>query len=341
MRVALMGTGSLGTIMGAMTSKNGGDMILIDAYEDHVKALNEKGAQVVGSFFEGVYPVTAITPDQMDGIYDLVILLCKQTANEVALNQLLPHLGPDSIVCTLQNGVPEDSVAAIVGADRVMGATVGWGATFKGPGVSELTSPVDKMTYELGELDSSIRERTQKVAEFLNFSGVTDVVPNILGIRWTKLLINATMSGMSALTGGTYGDVLDNEKALMCAAHIGKETLDVVKARGIKLEPIQGNNLEILYFSNEKERAAKMPIYKLIFNPHRALKASMLQDLEKGRKTEVDAIVGVVSEWGKKAGVPTPVSDQVVKIIKEIEDGKRTYSFDNLNDITIPEIPKE
>jgi len=339
MRAAIMGAGSLGTIAGALATLKGADVVLIDANKEHVKALNENGATITGKMELNV-PVKAITPDQMEGVYDLVMYMVKQTHNETALKQLLPHLGPDSMVITLQNGVPEDAVAEIVGKERTLGATVGWGATWVKPGVSMLTSEPDKMTYELGEMDSTIKERTKKAAEFLSLSAHTEVVPNLPGIRWTKLLVNATFSGMSAVLGCTFGDVLDNEKALTCAAHIGNEAILIARARGIKMEPLQGHDLSVLGFNNKAERASKFPYYKAIFGPHRALKASMLQDLEKGLKTEIDAINGVVSEWGKKLGVPTPICDKVVEIVKGCEAGKYTPGFHNLDMFEIPEIPE-
>ena len=135
MRTAILGCGSMGMILGAYLNKNGCEAQLIDAYVDHVKALNEKGAKVI-RFGNFTVPVKAISPDQMDGKYDLVFLLTKQTANEEVLNHLLPFLNADSTVCTLQNGVPEPSVAKIIGKERTVGGTILWGATFIEPGVS-------------------------------------------------------------------------------------------------------------------------------------------------------------------------------------------------------------
>lgn len=338
MYAAIMGAGSLGTIMGALISKNGGDIVLIDANKEHVKALNEKGATVTGKLALNV-PVKAISPEEMTGIYDVVIFLVKQTANEVALKQLLPHLGPNSVVCTLQNGVPEDAVAEIVGRERTLGGTVGWGATWSEPGSSVLTSEPEKMTLDLGELDGSVRERTKQVASLLSMVCHVEIVPNLPGIRWTKLLINATMSGLSAALGCTYGDILDNSQALLCASHIANETIQIVNARGIKMEPLQGHDPALLGFENKAEREKKLPYYDIIFGPHRLLKASMLQDLEKGRRTEIDAINGVVSSWGKKLDIPTPICDKVVEIVKGIEEQRYTYSFQNLDLFEIPELP--
>lgn len=143
MRVAILGCGAMGTVLGAYMTKNGCNVELIDSYEAHVQALNEKGAHIVGTV-DFTVPVKAITPGQMEGIYDVVFLFTKQTANDEVLPNLLPHLGPDSTVCTLQNGVPEPFVAAHVGKARTVGGTVLWGATFQEPGVSELTQDLSR-----------------------------------------------------------------------------------------------------------------------------------------------------------------------------------------------------
>ncbi len=178
MKVAILGAGSLGTISGALITKNGGDVVLIDANREHVEALNKNGATITGKM-DITVPVKAITPDAMSGEYDLILYLVKQTYNESALKALVPHLHKDSIVCTLQNGVPEDAVAAHVGREKVMGCAVGWGATWLRPGVSELTSESDKMTLDVGELDGTIRDRTKAVAAILEKICPTEITTNL------------------------------------------------------------------------------------------------------------------------------------------------------------------
>lgn len=340
MRVALMGVGSLGTIIGALIAKNGGEITLIDTNREHVDALNCRGATVTGKL-ELNAPVKAILPDQMEGIYDLVFYLVKQTNNEIALRQLLPYLDQNSMVCTLQNGVPEDAVAAVVGKERTLGCTVGWGATWLEPGVSMLTSDPLKMTYCIGELDGKITDRVRKAATVLGLSGEVEIADNLLGARWIKLLINATFSGMSAALGCTYGDVMDNDKALACVTHIANETLQVADALSIKVEPIFGHDLRVLAFKTRKEMESKYPIFKEVWGPYRLLTASMLQDLEKGRKTEIDAINGIICLNGRKKNIPTPINGQVVAIVKGAEDGRNGYTFSNLDLFILPTIPEE
>lgn len=323
MRVALMGAGSLGTIIGALVAQNGGEMTLVDANRAHVEALNREGATVIGKMSISGVPVTAVTPDKMEGIYDIVILLAKQTYNDVALRQLLPHLGPDSVVCTLQNGVPEESVGEIIGADRVVGGIVGWGASFRGPGVSELTSDVSAMRYEIGEVDGSKSERIQKVADILNLTGTCVVMDNLMGARWAKVIQNATLSGMSAALGCTYAEILDHEKAVSCAAHVGNEIVQIVRKRGIVLEDlVPGWSYYSLSFEDRAGLERANTWLKEYFKPHRPLKASMLQDMEKGIRCEIDHIVGICSEWGKKVGVPTPTCDTIIAIVKDFEAGR-------------------
>lgn len=323
MKATIMGVGSLGTIIGALIAKNGGDCILIDANKEHVVALNEKGATVTGKMQLNNIAVKAITPDQMEGIYDIVILLAKQTYNDIALKQLLPHLGPSSVVCTLQNGIPEESVGAIIGTERVVGGVVGWGASFRGPGISELTSDISAMRYELGEVDGKITERLKKIQELLALTGTCVMVNNLMGLRWAKVIQNATLSGMSAALGATYAQILDNEKATTCAAYVGDEIVKIVRKREIVLEDlVPGWSYYDLAFNNKKELEEAKTWLREYFKPHRPLKASMLQDMEKNIKCEIDYIVGICSDWGKKLGIATPTCDTIISIVKDFENKK-------------------
>jgi len=340
MRTALMGVGSLGTIIGALISKNGGQITLIDANKAHVDALNANGATVIGKMQLNNIPVTAITPEEMTGIYDVVILLAKQTYNITALNQLLPHLGPDSVVCTLQNGVPEESVSKIIGKERTVGGVVGWGASYREPGVSELTSDVSAMRYEIGELDGQHTERIEQIAEILRLTGACAIMDNLMGTRWAKVIQNATLSGMSAALGSTYAQILDDDKAVACAAHVGNEIVRVVKKRDIKLEEVvPGWSFYSLEFDDAKGLEQAKDWLIEYFEPHRLLKASMLQDMEKGIPCEIDHIVGICSDWGIKTCVPTSTCDTIIKIVKEFEQGKIPLPTMNcLDRFNLPEL---
>lgn len=340
MRIAVLGAGSLGTIIGALITKGTQDkheVILIDTNKEHVHELNTNGATITGHLNLTV-PVRAITPDQMEGIYDVVLLLTKQTFNEAALKPLLNHLETESIVCTLQNGIPEEFVSLYVGKKRTVGGAIGFGATLMSPGVSMLTSAyetVQNFAFDIGEMDGSITPRIENVRDILSHVGHTEVMTNLMDIRWTKVLMNATFSGMSAALGCTFGDVLDNDTAMNALAHVADETIKVAHANGNKMVFMQGKDMELLELKEGESPLDKMSFYNEVWSKHRALKASMLQDLEKGIPCEIDYINGLVSKKGREHGIDTPYNDLIVELVRDAESKKIVPDFDtNLKKFT-------
>jgi 2-dehydropantoate 2-reductase len=337
MRTALIGVGSLGTVLGAYISRAGFQIDLIDTNEEHVNALNKNGAHVIGAI-DFITPVKALTPDKMEGVYDVVLLLVKQTFNESAFAAITQHIHENSIIVTLQNGLPERACIKEFGEARVMGCPVGWGAAFKSPGVSELTTELDRLSLDLGRLDGKITPEMHEIQKMLSAMCKTKLHTNLMGIRWTKLLTNATFSGMSTVCGVTFGEILDNPQALLCVKYIANECIKVARAAKIKMEPIQGFDLgALLGFDTLEQRDANTSVYLDMWGPHRKLTASMLQDFRRGlKKVEIRAINGVVCEMGREYGVATPINDKVVEIVTAIEDGKLICSTDNLDKIELP-----
>ena len=338
MRIAIMGAGSLGTVLGAYITQNGCPIDLIDTNEAHVKALNEHGAKIKGKK-EFTVKVNALLPGQMRGTYDLILLLVKQTFNDEALGQLKAHLTENSTVCTLQNGLPEYSVAKILGQKMVVGGVVSWGAKLLEPGVSEITTDLSSHEFDIGEINGETTERILKLKEILQLMCPTNILDNLMGIRWNKIIANSAMSGMSAVLGCTFGEILDNPEALLRAKHIANECIHVCHATGIHMAVRHGyDHGNLLFFERKDELDVKDWIFKKIWEPHRNVIGSMLRDLEIGIKTEVDYINGAVVKVGMDYNVPTPVNNQVVKIIKDIEAGRLKSQMSNVDLIEVPEI---
>lgn len=332
MKLAILGCGAMGTVLGAFMTMNGCEVDLVDSYEEHVNALNAKGAHITGTV-DLTVPVKAMLPEQMEGIYDIVFLFTKQTANDEVLPKLLPHLDEHSTVCTLQNGVPEPYVAKYVGQNRTVGGTVLWGATFLGPGVSELTQDLSRNDhlFEIGEIDGSIGPRIQKVADALRYMGPTAVSANLMDSRWGKLINNACMSGMSAVCGATFGGVLDNDRARACLSYLGREVKQCCEAAGHHLPTLlHEQSPETLDIRDQAMFDANQEVFLTMYSDMRAAKASMLQDLEKKKKTEVHMINGYVCEIGDQFGIDTSFNDTVVKVVEKIEQGELPLSMENL-----------
>lgn len=330
MRVAIYGAGSLGTILGAYITKGGEKIELINRNKAHIEALQTKGAQVVGTV-EFTQPVVAYTPAEMSGVYDIIFLMTKQQHNVEVVTMLKDYLAADGVLVTFQNGLPEMQIAEILGEERVLGSTVAWGATLQGAGVCELTSSPDALSFSLGGISSVRHKYFDKVKELLELMGEVDVEDNFIGTRWSKLLINASFSGMSAVLGSTFGEAASPRPSRRIVQALIKECIDVCRVGGIRIEPVQGKDIvKLLDYKSGIKKAISLFIIPIAIKKHAKLKASMLQDIEKGKPTEVDAINGAVAAYGRKVGYPTPMNDRVVDIIHRIEKGELTPSFDNL-----------
>ena len=330
MRTAIYGAGSLGTILGAYINKAGFPIELINRNKAHVEALKANGAHVVGTV-EFTQPVTAYTPDEMSGEYDIIFLMTKQQNNKEVVEMLSKYLAADGVLVTFQNGLPEVQIASIIGEERVLGCTVAWGATLQGPGVCELTSEPDALSFSLGAITPNRNKHFDKVKEMLEMMGTVDVEENFIGTRWSKLLINAAFSGMSAVCGCTFGEAAKPRESRRVVQALIKECIDVCEKGEIRIEPVQGKDIvKLLNYTNPVKKALSFFIIPIAIRKHAKLKASMLQDLEKGKLTEVDAINGSVSDYGRKVGFPTPANDRVVDIIHKIEKGELKPGFDNL-----------
>ena len=330
MRTAIYGAGSLGTILGAFINKAGEPIELINRNKAHIEALKEKGAHVTGTL-DFIQPVTAYSPDEMSGQYDIIFLMTKQQNNKEVVTRLNDYLAEDGVLVTFQNGLPEMQIAEILGEERVLGCTVAWGATMQGPGVCELTSEPDALSFSLGAISEKRSGHFAKVKELLEMMGTVDVEENFIGTRWSKLLINASFSGMSAVLGCTFGEAAKPRESRRIVQALIKECIDVCATGGIRIEPVQGKDIvKLLDYHNPLKKAISFFIIPIAISKHAKLKASMLQDLEKGKLTEVDAINGSVSDFGRKVGCPTPMNDRVVEIIHNIEQGKMKPGFENL-----------
>ena len=334
MRTAIYGAGSLGTILGAYIAKNGGNIELINRNKAHIEALQKNGAKVTGTV-NFIQKVTAYTPDAMSGKYDIIFLMTKQQQNREVVTYIKDFLADDGVIVTLQNGIPELLISEIVGEQRVLGCTVAWGATMQEPGVCELTSSPDSLSFSIGSLSAKTNHHLDNVKDLLQMMGTVEIDNNFIGSRWSKLLINSAFSGMSAVLGCTFGEAAKNRASCRVVQALIKECIDVCAAGNIKIEPVQGKDIvKLLDYKNRIKKAISLFIIPIAIRKHAKLKASMLQDLEKNKKTEVDAINGIASTFGRKVGVPTPMNDKVVEVIHRIEDGALKPSFENLTFFT-------
>ena len=338
-RIAIYGAGAMGTVLGVMLKKGGlHNVDLITRNEEHVKGMQKNGATVVceGDGVELNEKVNAILPSQMQGQYDLIFLMTKQRYNAETLTDLLPYLKEDGAVCTTQNGLPEPSVAAVVGEKRTYGAATSYGATFIGGGKMSLTSKMQAMSIEFGGYQNG-GEKADLIADVLSYAGkacgnenFVKHSDNLLGARWSKLAINAAFSGLSVVTGLTFGEVAKRRKTRKLALGILRECMDVAKAAGVTLAPMQGHDMEKLLGGRTPiKRLFAYMVLPFAMKKHKKLVSGMLKDVQKGRKCEIDFVDGVVCKEGARVGIETPLCNQVVDMVHGIENGLYEIDYKN------------
>ena len=172
-------------------------------------------------------------------------------------------------------------------------------------------------------MNGVIGDRIKMVAGALEKMGPVIITDNLMGARWLKVMYNSCWSGMSAALGCTFGDIIDNPKASACLSYIAHEAVTVCKALGYEMPLFSGNDMtQMGIIDTEEEFKRSQMVFYDILNNLRPAKASMLQDLEKGKITEVGMINGFICDQGKKVGILTPFNDIVVKVVKGIEAGK-------------------
>lgn len=339
-RIAVYGAGAMGTILGALLTKGGIDVDLITRNKVHVDGLNTMGATILceADGVEWNIPVRALLPSEMQGKYDVIFLMTKQRNNHEILQTLLPYLKEDGVVCTTQNGLPEPSVAEIVGKERTYGAATSYGATFIGGGKVALTSKIEAMSMEVGGYENAnakngllqeILSIAGKAADNENFVKTTD---NLMGARWSKLTINAAFSGLSVVTGMTFGEVAKKRKTRKAALGVIRECIYVAKAAGVKLAPMQGYDMEKLLGGRSFfMRAFAYMVLPIAMKKHKKLVSGMLKDVENGRKCEIDFVDGVVVKEGARVGIATPFCAQIVEIVHGIENGLYETDYRNMD----------
>lgn len=330
MKYAIYGAGSLGTVLGAYITKSGTPIDLINRNKAHTTALKESGAHIKGTVDFSV-KVNALFPDEMKEKYDVVFLMTKQLLNKEVVTFLKDYLTDEGVIVTLQNGIPEPGIAEIVGSNKTIGCVVEWGATMDEPGTSILTSDPDSLSFHMGKMEGVSDKMFNLTKELLEKMCLVYIEDNLIGARWSKLLINATFSGIGTVVGGLFGDVSEGKKAKKIAVRCMKECIDVGTSAGAKFAPVQGKDItKLFYYKTPIKRGFAELILPIAMKKHRLIEPSMLQDLKKGKPCEVDAINGVVCQWGKKTGVKTPINDRIVEIIKKEQNKELPLDVSNL-----------
>ena len=333
-RVVVIGAGAIGGITGALLFEKGVDVVLIDKNDEHVEAINREGFRVDGLEQDRCIKVPAFNRVEDAGYkFDMAILAVKDMNNKTAVPDVLPYLNDDGFILSIQNGIPEDELFELAGTDKIVSGITGWGGTNVGPGhCTKTTGGV----FEIGRYMAKPDQKVLAAAEVLKKAFEVKIIPFMVILKWYKLFVNASMSGVGAISGYLYGDTLTDDNATRLAIKIITEAYDVSKKADI---PFPAKGLAP-FPTPDKLTARSEPMYgqasgllNELLKDHHAIKSSVLQDLEKGIHTEIDYWNGYISAVGQKLGVKTPVNDAITRMVKEIEGKKRNISPANIKEL--------
>ena len=303
MRIAILGgAGAMGGIFGAYLSKAGHAVFLIDVSRASIGAINDVGLTVEekdGS--TRTYHVPATDDPTSVGVVDLIINFVKCYHTDAAIRSAAPMIGTETVVLSLQNGWGNaGKIGAIVGMDRVLVGLTYHGGTLLGPG--RVKHPGQGMTI-LGEIAGQRSARLEQVSAALQSGGFeTTISERILDEVWKKLALNCCTLPTSGLLGFHADELVGYPTAKDCMAMILAEVVAVAQAKGIALD------------YDERWVAITGLLEKAIGG-----KASMLQDVEARRQTEIEVINGAVVAAGREVRVPTPANTVLVGLITALQ----------------------
>ncbi len=302
MKILIMGTGGVGGYYGGLLTQQGNEVTFI-ARGAHLYTIRHEGLKVKsvhGNFT--VSPANATDDPGNVGPVDLILFCVKTYNTDEAAEAIRPAVGPQTAVISLQNGIDAaERIGKVVGVEHVLGGVTSLSSAVEAPGVIKQVSQFRRIAF--GELGGVRSERTQSIYEVLNQTGITvEISEDIQKALWTKLVFIAAVSSLGSLTRLPMGDYRSVPETRSLLSRIMQEVEAVARAQGVDLDSDVVQNW-----------------LKFIDDAAPTIKPSMQLDVETGRRTELESMVGVIGRKGRELGVPTPVADFVYASLLPVE----------------------
>ena len=339
-RIVMVGTGALGGYIGGNLAHQGFDVTFVDMWQENLDAIRTRGLELDGVTPEEKFTVKTDKTLHLDKVQDLgkgkpvdiAFISVKSYDTERVTKAIKPYLAPDSYVVSLQNCINEDAIAAIVGADKTLGviASIISVELYEAGRIRRMAAKGgEKHTvFRIGEVNGGVTDRVNELVAMFSKIDSTKATTNLLGERWSKLIQNSMRNGVAAATGLTSGDCDKNEAPRRFAIKLGGEGVRVAAALGIKLVGLGGMVPEQLAKASGGDSAALAEVEKIMVsrtasNPRAGIqRPSMAQDMQKGRRTEIEFMNGYIAAKGKEVGVATPTNLKLVDLVLKVQRGE-------------------
>jgi 2-dehydropantoate 2-reductase len=332
--IVIWGAGAIGGTLGAHWARAGIDVLLVDTARDHVVSCRTAGLSIEGPIETFSQVMRAVTPDELQGQFDRIVLAVKAHDTLDALEALAPHLRDGGFVLSAQNGLNEIAIAQKIGDERTMGCFVNFGSDWIGPGRILYGN---RGAVVVGEIDGTIRDRTQAMFDLLKvFDADAVLTDDIWSFLWGKLAYGAMLFG-TALTKDSMSANFSDPARLPVWLALGREVTAVAQKRGVRPRGFGGFRPEAFLPSEGKGEGERVIAWLADYTSRTAKTHSgIYRDLAiRKRKTEVDPQIGVIAQLAREQGVATPVLDRLISLIHDVEDGRRPLAFETLNELVL------
>ena len=302
MKILIMGAGAVGAYYGAQLQRAGEDVFFC-ARGDNLRAMRENGLEIKSFKGDLKLRVTATGDPKEFAPYDLILFAVKSYDTETAARQLQGCLSNDGVLMTIQNGIENEEVLCrLFPREAVMGGNSRVGAELVAPGKILHTALGE---IEFGELDGRITPRAEKIADVLRRAGILgELTSDLQTIRWYKLMGNNSTNSVSALSHTTLAEMIEDPDGFALVRALMLETLAVGRAEGAKV--------------NDERVDAQLGMIRKSLNAA-AIKTSTLQDLEKGKPLEYEAISGAVLRAARRHDMQVPATETVYTLLKLLD----------------------
>ena len=336
-KIAIVGAGAVGGYAGAHMVQAGEDVTFIDPWPAHVEHMRKHGLRVthameVPEFCVAVRALHVTDAQQLakEKPVDIAFVCMKSYDTAWATTLIAQYLAPGGYVVSLQNCMNEETIAAIVGWGKTLGCiassiTVNLpqpGLIHRGAGKGGKAHTV----FRVGEVHGRITARAEEVARLVAYADSAKVTANLWGERCAKLVTNAMANGIAACTGLTSSELLHNDPIRHFSTRVGSEAIRVGQALGYQLEEIYHLPPETIARAGEGDEAATRVCDEERFRQGKRTAAeqrpSMGQDMQKGRRTEIEFLNGLVVREGEKIGLTCRANAILTDIVKRVERGE-------------------
>jgi 2-dehydropantoate 2-reductase len=308
MKIAIMGTGGVGGYYGGLLAQSGQDVTFI-ARGAHLRAIREQGLRVKSVHGDFTVPPAKATDTPAEvGPVDMVLFATKTYQTDEAAQLITPMVAQNTVIVSLQNGIDAaDRIARVVGMEHMLGGVTWLSAAVEAPGLIGQYSQFRRIA--LGEFSGEATPRLKAALDALQATGATvEVSDVILKVLWTKFVFIAPVMAMGSLTRVTFGEYRNVPEARTMLTDAISEVASVAKAKGVKLD----------------EDVVKKTL-AFIDSSEPGIKPSMQRDVESGKPSELEAMIGAVVRLGDEHNVPTPVMKFAYAMLKPGELKAQQY----------------